>query len=400
MGHRPTATSAGGLLQLIRSTGGLTRHDLLEQTGMSRTTLYERLDRLVRAGLIRESGREQSTGGRPAKIVSFDDLDKVVLTVDIGHTRCLVSVARLDGSALSERLLHRDGEDLESLTDQVAQSGRELLAGLPGQRLIGVGLAIPAPVEALTGARRATYALPDTDYPMVEELSQRFGVPVSVENDARALALGESLCGPPHATGVVLGVKYSSGVAMGIVTEGLVMRGSSGSAGQIGHVRLDPQGPPCRCGGRGCLTEYVSGRALVRDLKRPDVSAVDDLVRAMDNGDREVVEAVRRAAVLLGRSLGAIVQAADPGLVVFGGRLGRHPMVAALLAEQARAYSSVAVHQHTVFRAAQLAHRSGTVGLVAIVCDDTLNPVRIDSLLESADPPSRLGTMCETVVGA
>ncbi len=400
MAHRPSATSAGGLLQLIRETGGLTRHDLLEQTGMSRTTLYERLDRLVRAGLIRESGREQSTGGRPAKIVSFDDRDKVVLTLDIGHTRCLVSVAGLDGSTLAERLLHREGEDIEALTDQLAMVGRELLSGLPAHRLIGVGLAIPAPVEAATGARRATYALPDTDYPLVEELSARFGVPVSVENDARALALGESLCGPAHATGVVLGVKYSSGVAMGIVTEGLVMRGSTGSAGQIGHVRLDPEGPACRCGGRGCLTEYVSGRALVRDLGRPDVTAVDDLARAVDNGDTQVVDGVRRAAALLGRSLGAIVQAADPGMVVFGGRLGRHPMVASLLAEQARAYSSVAVHRHTVFRAAQLGHRSGSVGLVAIVCENTLNPARIDTLLDSADPPPRLGTVCQAVVRA
>lgn len=400
MVHRPNATSAGGLLQLIRETGGLTRHDLLEQTGMSRTTLYERLDRLVRAGLIRESGREQSTGGRPAKIVSFDDRDKVVLTIDIGHTRCLVSVSALDGHSLGERLLHREGEGLESLTAQVALIGQELLGALPERRLIGVGLAIPAPVEATTGARRATYALPDTEYPLVQELSRRFGVPVSVENDARALALGESLCGPPQATGVVLGVKYSSGVAMGIVTEGTVMRGSTGSAGQIGHVRLDPDGPPCRCGGRGCLTEYVSGRALVRDVRRPDVAAVDDLVRAVDGGEPHVVEAVRRAAELLGRSLGAIVQAADPGLVVFGGRLGRHPMVASLLAEQARAYSSVAVHRHTVFRAAQLGHRSGSVGLVAIVCEHTLNPTRIDTLLDSADPPPPLGTVCEAVTGA
>lgn len=400
MAHRPSATSAGGLLQLLRETGGLTRHDLLEQTGMSRTTLYERLDRLVRAGLIRESGREQSTGGRPAKIVSFDDRDKVVLTIDIGHTRCLVSVSALNGHSLAERLVHRDGEDLEALTTQVSLIGRELLADLPGRRLIGVGLAIPAPVEAATGARRATHALPDTDYPLVEELSRRFGVPVSVENDARALALGESLCGPAHATGVVIGVKFSSGVAMGIVTEGSVMRGSTGSAGQIGHVRLDPEGPACRCGGRGCLTEYVSGRALVRDLHRTDVTAVDDLCRAVDNGDAQVVEAVRRAAVLLGRSLGAIVQAADPGLVVFGGRLGRHPMVASLLAEQARAYSSVAVHRHTVFRAAHLGHRSGAVGLASIVCEHNLNPTRIDALLDSADPPLRLGTMCEAVAGA
>ncbi len=399
MAHRPSPTSAGGLLQLIRETGGRTRQDLLERTGMSRTTLYERLERLVRAGLICESGREQSTGGRPAKIVTFDDRDKVVLTIDVGHTRCLVSVCALDGSSLGERLAHRDGEDLRTLIDQVTMIGRELLRGLPGHRLIGVGLAIPAPVEATTGARRATYALPDTDYPLVEELSERFGAPVSVENDARALALGESLCGPPHATGVVIGVKYSSGVAMGIVTEGSVMRGSTGSAGQIGHVRLDPDGPSCRCGGRGCLTEYVSGRALVRDLGRSDVTAVDDVARAVDRADAQVVEAVHRAAVLLGRSLGAIVQAADPGLVVFGGRLGRHPMVASLLTEQARAYSSVAVHRHTVFRAAQLGHRSGSVGLTAIVCEDTFDPDRIDSLLESAEAP-RLGTMCEKVVGA
>lgn len=408
MAHRPSATSAGGLLQLLRDTGGMTRHDLLDNTGMSRTTLYERLDRLVRAGLIREAGQEQSTGGRPAKIVSFDDRDKVVLTVDMGHTRCLVGVTALDGTSLAERLLHRGTEDVGALIDRVARTGHDLLTSLPWYRLLGVGLAIPAPVEQGTGTRRSTHALPDADYPMDLELERRFGVPVCVENDARAAALGEydALLGENRAEprdqrggDVLLGIKYSSGIAMGIVTNGSVLTGSTGSAGQIGHIRLDAQGPDCHCGGRGCLTEFVSGRALVRDLGRDDIRAVDDLVRAVDAGDPLVVEAVRRAAHLLGRSLGAVVQASDPAVVVFGGRLGRHPMVAALLAEQARAYSSVAVHRHTEFRPAQLGHRSGSRGLVAIVSAAVLHPGRIDALLEESDPPDALGMPVGAVCG-
>lgn len=379
-----SATSAGELLAAIRGADGLTRQELLASTGMSRSTLYHRLDQLQTAGCIYESHRRGSTGGRPATVLSFDDRDRVVLTIDIGHHRAAVSVCDLAGSGLAERVVPRvPGQPFGRLVAQLGVLGEQLLMGAaPATRLLGVGLAIPTPVNTHTGRRLASVTMPNPSYPIAERLAERFKRPVSVENDARALALGAATeVEPMDNDGVLLGVKYSTGIGVGVLTGGQLMRGSTGAAGDLGHLRVTPDvGPECTCGRRGCLAAYVAGRSLVRDLGRPEVTTVGDLVALYDVGDADVMERVHEAARLLGQYLGGLVQVANPQYVAFGGFLGGRPAIAHDIVAAIRERVADRIGDVAAYRVVDGDHTTAS-GLVALVLDSTLAPDAVNQAL-------------------
>jgi predicted NBD/HSP70 family sugar kinase len=168
-----------------------------------------------------------------------------------------------------------------------------------------------------------------------------------------------------------------------VVVDGHALRGSSGAAGDIGHIRITSNGPRCRCGRRGCLAAHVSGRALLRDLRGTGVRTLDDIVARLDDGDREVTKAVREAAALLGRTLSNTVQFVNPSRVVLGGILGRHPLVAQQVSQQ--------VHRHTIARIADevtvsvgtLGEEAATVGLCRLVLSHVYDPEQVNALLAS-----------------
>lgn len=388
MASRFSATSAGELLYQIRDAGGLTRQELLEASGMARSTLYSRLDLLESAGYIYESHQRHSTGGRPATVLAFDDRGRVVLTIDIGHHRATVSVCDLAGvRQCAEHVVARLPEQpLAELVTELGLVGESLLDDAHGVRLLGVGLGLPTPVNPHTGRRLPSVAMPDTNYPIGRRLADRFEVPVSVENDARALALGAATEVPPmDDDGVLLGVKYSTGIGIGILTGGQIMRGSTGTAGDIGHLQVTPGlGPVCTCGRRGCLAAYAAGRSIVRELGRPGVATVGDLTALYDEGDREVVERVDAAARLLGQHLAGFVQVANPQYVAFGGFLGGRPAIAAHVIDAIRAQVADRISDVAEYRVVNGDHTTAS-GLVSLVIADTLSPEAVNKAL-SAEP--------------
>lgn len=386
-GRVPTqlsAASPGELLAVIRRNGGMTRQELLDHTGMSRSTLYGRLDQLQQAGLVYESSQRDSTGGRPAMVISYDDRDRVILTMDIGHHRATVSLCPTSGLPIAEEVLVREGEpDVAALLTLLVQAGERLLAAHPEQNLIGVGVAIPAPVNRHTGTRLASVAMPDESFPLVAMLEKSFRVPVAIENDARAIAIGASTeVDPLDADDVLMGVKFSTGVGIGLLTGNYIMRGSAGAAGDIGHLQITPgEGPECTCGRRGCLAAYAAGRAIVRDLARDDVADVSALAELYDAGDEEVVAAVEEAATLLGHHIGGFVQLTDPQYVTFGGLLGMREPIAAKIQDSIREAVSGRIAEKARYRVVDGDH-TAAAGLVALVLDMVLAPESVNASLE------------------
>lgn len=381
MPPKVSVASPGSLLASIRAAGGMTRHELLETTGMSRSTLYTRLDQLVQAGLLSEVRAEGSrTGGRPAGVLRFADQGRVVLTLDLGHHLALVSVCTTEGRPLAERSVYLDASRaLPSAVAGLSEIGHTLLEEFSTRQLIGVGVAIPAPVTN-TGARWRSVALPDADYPILDELSARFNTLACLENDARALALGtlpdDERLGEDD---VLLSVKYSTGIGAGIMTGPAIMRGSTGSAGDIGHMRVRRGGPMCTCGARGCLAATAAGRSLIRDADRADVQTVDDLCRLYDAADSQIVELVTNAATLLGSTLAGLAHAINPAVIGLGGILGSHQGICDLIRRVIQEFSDARIHEHSSIR--PLDHRRATVGLARFVTDTAYSPDRVDSQL-------------------
>lgn len=323
------AASHGHLLDLIRSTGGMSRQQLLASTGMSRATLYERLDTLMRRELIYEAESLEATGGRRSRKIRFDDRGRVVLAFALGQTHATVAVTDIAGRELRSRTLQsRIDAPAADVLDPLIRLGAELLAaGAEGaeESLVGVGLSLPAPVQAGTGHVVHPTTIPEWEPDaVVASISRAWQVPLIVENDARAGALGE--CTADDET--IVYVKVATGVGCGVVVDGSILHGAHGAAGDIGHILVASDGPVCRCGRRGCLATFSSGAAIIDRLGGQGIVAMADVVQAARQGDETVEAVLRSAADVLGGALAATVTTVNPNRLVLGGVIGTIPVFA------------------------------------------------------------------------
>ncbi len=335
---RPENAHQSALLRLLRDDGPISRAELGEAVHLSRSKLAVELDRLTEIGLVESQGLAASRGGRRSAIVGLAARLRF-LAVDIGATS--VDVAVTDGrltvlGQVAEPIDVRDGPDavLAVVLDLVGKLRADGLA----VDLHGAGVGVPGPVSFRDGVPVAPPIMPGwNQYPVRSVLSQHLGCPVQVDNDVNIMALGEMHAGLARTVDDLLFVKIGTGVGCGIVVDGQVYRGASGSAGDIGHIRVDDEGPVCTCGNVGCLEAHFSGAALARDATeaaragRSDMLAERlaatgrltgaDVAAAAASGDQASVELVRDGGHRLGLLLAGLVSFFNPGMVVLGGEV-------------------------------------------------------------------------------
>lgn len=371
------ATSHGHLLELIRSTGGLSRQQLLSATGMSRATLYGRLETLLRRGFIYEAESLEATGGRRSRKIRFDDRGRVVLALALGQTHATVSVADTRGNQLRSMTSgHLISGPSESVLAPLVEAGKQLLAQGEAEVLVGVGVSLPAPVEATTGYVTHATTIPRWRPDAVSNaIGAAWTVPLVVENDARAAALGERLSDDE----TVVYVKVATGIGCGIVVDGSILRGAHGAAGDIGHIRMADDGPLCRCGRHGCLAAYSSGRAITDRLAGSglhDLNAVSGAARA---GDPVVSGLVEAAGDVLGRALAATVTTLNPDRLVLGGKIGSLPGFVAKVRARVLADVVERIAAGLTVEAGHAGDQSAVQGLVALVMRKVYAPDTIDA---------------------
>lgn len=369
------ATSHGGLVDLVRASGGMSRQQLVAATGMSRGTLHQRLDVLGRLGYVYDAEPLGTTGGRPARRVRFEDRGRVVLAVDLGQTHARVAVTDLDGRELRSRATTVRIAD-PGVLDAALDTGADLLSA--GGRLVGVGVGVPAPVDPATGTVATARTLPGwAPDAVLTAVGRRWAVPVVVENDARAGAVGESRVGE-----TLVHVKLSTGLGCGIVVDGELLRGAGGLAGDIGHVRVTPAGGPrCRCGRTGCLAALCSGWALLERLGAM-AGTVGALAAAVRAGDAAAVTAVGEAAEVLGSALATTVTTVNPHRLVLGGALGPLPPVVDRV--RAQIHATVTERAWPIVEAGERGPVAPITGLARLVTERAYAPAVVDAAATNA----------------
>ncbi|SCK18692.1 ROK family protein [Streptomyces sp. WMMB 322] len=349
---------------------------------MSRPTLLARLAPLAAAGLIYETGARAAPRGRPAQLIRFDDRHLRILTVDVGHTRARVSVTDVYGGELRSRQLPVDmyEADADTTLGPLLDLAAELLdAGAPEERLVGVGMGLPAPIDPATGLPKRAWIIPKwSGHPVRERIQERWNVPVLLENDARALALGESTV---HDAGTLLAVKWSNGIGAGLVVDGRLHSGEDGAAGDIGHIRIpSSRQPDCRCGLQGCLAAYASGHALLRELGLP---GLDEIVRRNEAGDAGVGKALEAAGGHVGDVLAMLISMLNPKVLVLGGVIGRIATVVDAVGHQVRTTALSHSTAGLTVVPGTLGEQAVPVGLARLVADHVLDPALVDASLEA-----------------
>lgn len=388
-----SAPSAGDLLQFVRHGQARTRRDLMELTGLARSTVAQRVDQLVSAGYLREGGVDVSTGGRRPNVLQIDEGSAVVLAADLGVTHGRVAVVDLAGRTLAEsadRLVIRDGP--EKVLGWVAARFHALLAesGRSLAEVCGVGIGLPCPVDVHAGRVIQTPVAPGWhEYDVRAALAGSFPGPVLMDNDANVMALGEYTAAGPDCPALLL-VKVGTAIGAGIVEGGRLVHGVGGAAGEIGHVRTPGYDDvPCTCGSRGCLVAVASGSALARDLAAADPSVRDtaDVVRLVADGHPEAVRRTREAGRALGEVLTTVVSVVNPGLLIVSGALAR-------TGEHLVGGVREVVFQGVQYRSTRglrfgegwLADRAGVVGAASMVVDRVFAPDVVDARIANAAP--------------
>ncbi|MFE0519458.1 ROK family protein [Streptomyces sp. NPDC058954] len=387
---------AGDLLELVRSGRATTRGALQQVTGLSRATVGQRLDRLFRAGWLREGAGgpvDSPLGGRPSITLEFDDEHAVVLAADLDTRHARAAVLSLTGEILAERsgvLLVEDGPD--AVLGELGGWFAELLekAGRPAESACGIGLAVPGPVDSETGRVVQPPMMPGWDgYDIRGRLSRAFGertgagaVPVLVDNDANLMAYGEQRAGYADCSAFVL-VKVSTGIGAGVVVGGSIFRGIDGGAGDIGHIRVGAEAL-CRCGSYGCLAAVASGGAVARRLAEAGVPAASgsDVRELLAAGHPEAVGLAREAGRRVGDVLATVVTLLNPGVLMIAGDLAGTPFltgVRELLYQRALPRSTA----HLDVVTSRLGERAGLVGAAALVVEYLYAPERVEERLSA-----------------
>ncbi|MGW0415660.1 ROK family protein [Streptomyces collinus] len=385
---------AGDLLELVRSGRAVTRGALQQATGLSRATVGQRLDRLFRAGWLREGAGgpvESPLGGRPAITLEFDDSHAVVLAADLDTRHARAAVLTLTGEIVAERagiLVVEDGP--EAVLGELGRWFGALLAeaGQQPHEVCGIGLAVPGPVDSGTGRVVQPPMMPGWDgYDIRGRLSRAFTehtgaapVPVLVDNDANLMAYGEQRTAYPDCSAFVL-VKVSTGIGAGVVVGGSVYRGVDGGAGDIGHIRVGSEAL-CRCGSYGCLAAVASGGAVARRLAESGVPAasgsdVRDLLAA---GHPQAAALAREAGRRVGDVLATVVTLLNPGVLMIAGDLAGTAFltgVRELLYQRALPRSTARLDVVT----SRLGERAALVGAGALVVEHLYAPERVEERL-------------------
>ncbi|WP_181140232.1 ROK family transcriptional regulator [Streptomyces sp. Ru62] len=393
-GKSGSQAGAGDLLELVRSGRAVTRGALQQATGLSRATVGQRLDRLFRAGWLREGagGRVDSPlGGRPSITLEFDDSHAVVLAADLDTRHARAAVLTLTGEILAEQagaLMVEDGPD--AVLGELGHWFADLLtkAGHHAGEVCGIGLAVPGPVDSETGRVVQPPIMPGWDgYDIRGRLSRALtdhsgapAVPVLVDNDANLMAYGEQRTGHPDCRAFVL-VKVSTGIGAGVVVDGSVYRGVDGGAGDIGHIRVGADAL-CRCGSYGCLAAVASGGAVARRLAASGVPAASgsDVRELLAAGHPEAAALAREAGRQVGDVLATVVTLLNPGVLMIAGDLAGTPFltgVRELLYQRALPRSTA----HLDVVTSRLGDRAGLIGAGALVVEHLYAPDRAEQRL-------------------
>ncbi|MEV5850351.1 ROK family transcriptional regulator [Streptomyces sp. NPDC051985] len=309
------------VLDLLRTAGGvgISRLELAERTGLTPQAVSKITARLREEGFAAEAGRRASTGGKPATVLRLVPDAGHAVGIQLDRDELRVVLVDLEGTVVAERHAAVDlGAGAEAVLAAVAEPAGELI-GLGGDSVLGAGVAAPGPLDHVHGVLHRVTGFPEWDgFPLRDALAERLGVPVVVDKDSNAAALGLAVGGEHGSFACLL---LGTGLGAGLVIGDSVHRGARTGAGEFGHQVVQLDGPPCHCGNRGCI-EALCLAAMAR-------GEAGEAARILGVGAANLAGLLDIDLVLLG---GRTI-AADPETFVHG--------VAAVLDEHARRESGL-----------------------------------------------------------
>lgn len=313
------------VLEQIRQRAPISRALIAERTGLTKATVSSLVQELIDSHLVHEIGAGKSRGGRRPMMLHFNSNAGHAIGIDLGVKSFTAVLVDLNGAVIAEEYSrHRSSSETEVIRD-VKEAIRKLCRQAPESPygIIGIGIGIPGFSDEEGNVLFAPN-LGWNDVPLRQTLEQEFSIPVIIENEANAGAVGERQFGSGRGTSSLIYVSLSEGIGTGIWINDELYRGVSGFAGEFGHVSVDPYGKPCRCGNSGCWELYASENALLESARiafADETIDLHDLLKRADEGDPTALSLFDRVGRYLGIGIVNMMNAFNPEKIVLGGRL-------------------------------------------------------------------------------
>ena len=383
------------LLDHVFWSSATSREALASHTAFSKSRANAAVAGLLEQGVLEATGEQVATGGRRAGTLRVSHELGVLVAVALGATGLEVGVLAPD---LSVRAHHSEPADVRDGPAAVLSRVRALMksllkqAGVRPADVIAIGLGVPGPVDFASGQLVNPPLMPEWDaYAIRDDLRAEIDVPVFVDNDVNVMALGE-LWRMQRGLQNFLVIKVGTGIGCGIVCHGVVYRGANGSAGDVGHICVDPQGPRCHCGNVGCVETMAAGPAIARAAteaalagqsallkERLDAQGalkLADVAMASRAGDGAATAIVQRAGALIGQMLASVVNFYNPSHIFIGGSVQKIGPLFLAAVRQSVYHRSLALSTRQLdIQYTPLGDRAGLIGAGVLAMQESLRPV-------------------------
>ena len=265
-------------------------------------------------------------------------MKKYVIGVDLGGTKISTAISTIEGNILANVVLPTKAEEGEAaVLGRIVQSIDEVIVGSSTSidEIEAIGIGSPGPLDAKKGIIITTPNLPFKNYNLVQPLKEKYNIPVYLDNDANAAAIGEYMFGAGKGKNSLVYFTVSTGVGGGAVLDGKVYRGHTSNALEIGHTTVDPNGPRCNCGNLGCLEAMSSGTAIAKkgkeavstnvetSLKKHDTVTSYEVFKEAEAGDEVAKDIIDNALTYLGIGVANAIATFDPEMIIIGGGVSK-----------------------------------------------------------------------------
>ncbi len=375
------------VLEYIRANRSATKAGLSQVTGLTFMAIKKIFAELEGLDLIREDVQERGGVGRRATTFTINEQYGYTIGIYINIYRTSVGLLDLHGTVLAQQDLEMAPapEDSQGFVDSLAVMAEQVIrqAGVARERILGVGVSVPGPIDAERGIVLMPPNLKVLHYlPLQELLEQRLQQKVFLQKDTNAVALGEYWHGLGRGYADIAYIDIDMGIGSGLVIGGELYEGAAGVAGEFGHMTLDIAGPPCNCGNRGCLEVLGSGLALLKAFgeaiaddpghelyARREALAIGDLIGSAAGGDSLAMQLLHSSAQYVGAALRNLINLLDPQLIILGGVLiTEYPAYYHIVRDAAVSRRIRGAYENVMLKA-EVHREAGVVGAGEIVAD-------------------------------
>jgi transcriptional regulator of PTS gene len=308
------------ILEMIRFKQPLARADLSRLSGLRPSTVSKIVEQLVRENWVHEGAVIKAARGRPSTMLSVNSR-MVTFALDLRPDRAILAVVDLSGRFLSRETIP-GSSDLKRMVAHIGKRIRALRDEHATKSFEGIGVSIPGRVHPVTQRVLLVPNMTLHDFDLRSALEKESGLQVEIDNDANVCLTSELWYGRLEGMKNVVLVAVAEGVGAAILSGGHMQSGHNGLAGEFGHISVEPSGPLCQCGQKGCWEMVASSRAAIRYFNtgsRRKVQTIYELLRLKEDGDTRALEALTQQAHALGRGLRMITAALSPELILVVG---------------------------------------------------------------------------------